>query len=363
MPATPDILRVRDLRTYFHADDTLVRAVDGISFRVPAGRSVGLAGESGSGKTQTALSILGLVDTAPGIVSGEIWIDGANMLADLETYCTLTMDGAPVVQKAVARWQRLHEERLRGVRGRTVSMVFQEPKSSFIPYRTIRQQLHETLEAVQVASDDDAIHGLLERLQFAQPKRIANSYPHELSGGESQRAMLALALAGNPRLLIADEPTTLLDAITQRRILDLLAELVADTRVALLLITHNLAMMRVLVDEVVILFGGTVMETGPVAQVLQDAPDVGHPYTQELIRAIEPAADTTAAPLNTEKNLVGCRYYHRCRLKDTLPEAKRTQCFHEQPPVVAIAEGHHVACWPRIEALGRDERSDVGEED
>src|SRR5690606_31505780 len=126
--------------------------------------------------------------------------------------------------------------------------------------------------------------------------RIANSYPHELSGGESQRAMLALALAGNPKLLIADEPTTLLDAITQRRILDLLAELVADIHVALLLITHNLAMMRMLVDEVVVLFGGTVMEAGPVTQVLQHAPDVGHPYTQDLIRATEPSADTTAAP-------------------------------------------------------------------
>lgn len=344
------ILRVRNLRTYFHADGTLVRAVDGVSFDVPTGRAVGLAGESGSGKTQTALSILGLLDTAPGIVSGDVWINQTNLLADLDTYCTLTLNDNPTVKKEVVRWRQVHEERLRAIRGRLVSMVFQEPKSSLIPYRTLRQQLRETLNVAQAPSDDDAIHALLEDLQFAQPRRIADSYPHELSGGESQRAMLGLALAGNPQLLIADEPTTLLDALTQRRVLDLLQQLVANTRVALLLITHNLAMMRLLVEDVVILFGGTVVEAGPVEDVLTDAPEHGHPYTKDLLQALDPSATLAATPLNTEKNLAGCRYYHRCRLKDALPASMRTRCLEEQPPLHPVAEGHMVACWARSDA-------------
>ena len=344
------LLAVRDLRTYYRTDGGFVRAVDGVSFEVQPGQSVGMAGESGSGKTQTALSMLGLLDGVPGIVGGEVWWEDENLLANLPAYCNRqeTPDGL-IVKKDVGRWRALHQRRLDPIRGEQMAMVFQEPKTSLFPYFTVADHLRETIAA---RSGKAAAHtyepqalDLLQQLRFDDPRRALQSYPHQLSGGESQRVMLGLALLGHPRLLIADEPTTLLDTITQRRILDLLGMLVADRHLALLLITHNLALLRLLVQHIVILYAGQVVEQGPTDQVIQSASDEGHPYTRDLIQTSRPTR--TGPAINVPKNSCGCQYYHRCSLKDTLPDRIRKRCLYERPPVVQIDATHTVACWAR----------------
>ena len=356
-PTTSPILSVRDLRTYYHTDAGFVRAVDGVSFDVPRGGSVGMAGESGCGKTQTALSILGLIDEAPGIIGGQVWVDGENLLDGLGAYCSLGQrDAMLTVVKDVDRWRAVHRRRLARVRGEKVSMVFQEPKSSLMPYLTVGEHLRETMVALDGKAGAHAHEatalGLLEKLRFAHPHRIFNSYPHELSGGESQRIMLGLALLGRPQLLIADEPTTLLDAVTQRGVLHMLAAVVEEMKLALLLITHNLALLQRMVDRVVVMFAGMIVEQGPTARVIETAPERGHPYTQDLLRAV-PDLDAptplprTATPvvLNPTINRQGCRYYHRCSLKDRLPETVQARCLHEVPPATTVEAGHSVACW------------------
>lgn len=356
-PPPPLLLSVHDLRTYYHTDAGFVRAVDGVSFDVPRGGSVGIAGESGCGKTQTVLSILGLIDEVPGIVSGQVWVDGENLLDGLEAYCSLEeRDDTVTVVKDVDRWRTVHHRRLAQVRGGKVSIVFQEPKSSLIPYLTVGEHLRETMRALDGKDGARAYQatalGLLEKLRFAHPHRILHSYPHELSGGESQRIMLGLALLGRPQLLIADEPTTLLDAATQHGVLHMLTAIVEEMKLALLLITHNLALLHRMVDRVVVMFAGMIVEQGPTGQVIDTAPERGHPYTQDLLRAVadpeapRPRPQTTLpAVLNPKINRQGCRYYHRCSLKNHLSEAVRARCRHEVPPPSAVEANHTVACW------------------
>ncbi len=361
MPAssTPSpLLSVRDLRTYYHTDAGFVRAVDGVSFDVPRGGSVGIAGESGCGKTQTALSILGLIDDAPGIVGGQVWVDGENLLDGLGACCSIQENnGALTVAKDVGRWRKLHHRRLTRVRGRKISIVFQEPRSSLIPYRTVGEHLRETMAALDgkeaTRAFEERAPALLEKLRFAHPDRVLHSYPHELSGGESQRVMLGLALMGRPQLLIADEPTTLLDAVTQRGVLEMLAAVVHEMNLALMLITHNLALLRLLVDRVVVMFAGQVVEQGPVAEVIDAAAgERSHPYTQDLLRVVAdldhpftlPRASTPTT-INPKVNRQGCRYFYRCRLKDRLSEDGKSRCLHEAPPAIPLEANHTVACW------------------
>ena len=360
--ASADVLTVQNLRTYYHKDGAFVRAVDGVSLRVPRNGSLGIAGESGSGKTQTALSIVGLLDDAPGIVGGAVWVDGVNVLDGLDELCTRNEDGGRLtITKDLRQWHTLHERRLRAVRGKKISMVFQEPKSSLIPYLTVGAHLRETLAALsgKEASDHYEAHAtdLLQRLEFQDPSRVLGCYPYELSGGESQRVMLGLALLGRPQLLIADEPTTQLDTVLQRRVLDMLAALVAEMKTALLLITHDLAVMRLMVDQVVIMFAGKILEAGPVASVINPANEQGHPYTQQLLQAASRTDYSATArqavassSLKTQVNTQGCRYYYRCGLKDVLPEAARKRCLHEEPPAVVVETNHTVACWARQNA-------------
>lgn len=344
------LLAVRDLRTYYRTEGAFVRAVDGVSFEVQPGQSVGMAGESGSGKTQTALSMLGLLDGVPGIVGGEVWWEDQNLLADLPAYCTRqeTPEGL-LIKKDVDGWRALYQHRLDTIQGEQIAMVFQEPKTSLFPYFTVADHLRETIAArsgkAAARTYEPQALDLLQQLRFDDPRRTLQSYPHQLSGGESQRVMLGLALLGNPRLLIADEPTTLLDTIIQRRILDLLGTLVTERHLALLLITHNLALLRLLVEHIVILYAGQVVEQGPTDQVIRPTSDCGHPYTRDLIRASR--TSRTGPMVTVPRNSCGCRYYHRCLLKDTLPERIRKRCLYETPPPVRIGPTHTVACWAR----------------
>jgi oligopeptide/dipeptide ABC transporter ATP-binding protein len=346
------VLAVRDLRTVFATNGSLVRAVDGVSVTVPRHGRVGLAGSSGSGKTQTALSVLGLLDAAPGIIGGDIWIDGRNVLDGLGDYCSWEdRDGHLTVSKDVGRWRALHERRLTPLRGEVLSMVVQEPRSALIPHLTVGEHLRETMAARGMSEDavsfDQAAEAMLERLRFNEPKALLRRYPHALSGGESQRVLVGLALLGRPDLLIADEPTTQLDAVTQRHVLDTLTALIDEADTALLLIAHDLDLLRLLTDRLVVLFAGTVVERGPTDGIAR-SPDASHPYTQALLRAQHGALDVMPEPLrSTERNLEGCRYYHRCALKDALPPSVRQRCRHERPPPVAVIEDHTVACWGR----------------
>jgi ABC-type dipeptide/oligopeptide/nickel transport system ATPase component len=287
-----DVVVVDGLSTYFYQEQQFVRAVEDVSFRIPEGGRFGLAGESGSGKTQTALAIAGLVEGVPGVVEGNLWIGGTNTLAELGTYCTVDRpEGDIRVRKDVQRWQRHREDVMSDLRGTVVSMVFQEPKGSLSPYYTIGEQARETVNAhfgpAAASTYEERVRPLLTQMEFQDPGRILASYPHELSGGQSQRAMLALALLSDPELLIADEPTTLLDAITERRVLELFTSLLEEQDLALLLITHDLGIMTYLVDEVAIMQDGRIVEQGAVSSIMNGTLDDRHSHTRELRQAAE----------------------------------------------------------------------------
>jgi ABC-type dipeptide/oligopeptide/nickel transport system ATPase component len=287
-----DVLVVDGLKTYFHQDRQFVRAVDDVSFRVEQGGLFGLAGESGSGKTQTALSVAGLVGGTPGVVAGDVWINGTNVLDELETYCSVDdTQGGLRIRKDVQRWRTHREERMASLRGSTIGMVFQEPRGSLSPYFTVGEQAKETV-ATHFGPDaattyEERVRPLLKRMEFGEPGRILSSYPHELSGGQSQRVMLTLALLTEPEMLIADEPTTALDAITERHVLDLFVSVIEERSLALLLITHDLGVMARLVNDVAIMRHGKIVEQGPVSRVMNGALGERHPYTRQLREAAE----------------------------------------------------------------------------
>jgi ABC-type dipeptide/oligopeptide/nickel transport system ATPase component len=285
-----DVLAVKGLSTYFYQDQQFVRAVENVSFRIPQGGRFGLAGASGSGKTQTALAIAGLVRGTPGVIDGEIWVDGINVLEGLADYCRVERTEEEVrVEKDVQGWRRHRARQRTEVLGRRVGMVFQEPKGSLSPYFTIGEQARETVAAhfgtEAAEAYRDRIHPLLDKMQFREPERILSSYPHELSGGQSQRVMLALTLLSEPSLLIADEPTTLLDAVTELRVLEMMDALARDQEVALLLITHDLGQMADLVDRVAVMHYGSIVEEGPVSQIMYGPIQERDAHTRELRRA------------------------------------------------------------------------------
>lgn len=287
-----DVVVVEGLTTYFHQDQQFVRAVEDISFRIPRGGRFGLVGESGSGKTQTALALAGLVEGMPGVIEGDIWIEGTNILSELGTYCRANRNGDGAhVEKDVQRWRRHRKNVMADIRGTVVSMVFQEPKGSLSPYFTVGEQARETVKAhfgpAAASTYEERVRPLLTQMEFQEPGRILSSYPHELSGGQSQRVMLTLALLSDPELLIADEPTTLLDAITERRVLELFASLLDEQDLALLLITHDLGIMSHLVDEVAIMQHGEIVEQGAVPTMMEGRLEDRHAHTRELRQAAE----------------------------------------------------------------------------
>ncbi|WP_438017044.1 ABC transporter ATP-binding protein [Sorangium sp. So ce315] len=323
------LLKVSDLRVSFTADGRVARVLDRVSFAVPRGRTVALVGESGCGKTITALSILRLLP-APyaSIDGGSIELDGKDLLA-------------------------LGEREMRAVRGGKIGMIFQEPMTSLNPVYTVGAQIAEAVRLHRPMSRGDArlyAVNLLRRVGFPEPEVRASSYPHELSGGMRQRVMIAMALAPGPSLLIADEPTTALDMTTQAQILDLLERIKAETGMSLLLIAHDLAVVGELADDIVVLYAGVVVEQGPARRVLA-APS--HPYTRSLLRSI-PARGLRPHRVRGQRSLRlptipgglpdlrdpprGCRFQDRC-------EAVFDRCRAEPPDMYAVppGAGHHAA--------------------
>jgi oligopeptide/dipeptide ABC transporter ATP-binding protein len=323
MEQTP-LLQVRDLRTYFNIEGRWARAVDGVSFDVYPGEVLGIVGESGSGKSVTALSIMKLIPDPPGrIVGGQVLYKGLDLV---------TLDYADMYR----------------IRGKEIAMVFQEPMTSLNPVFPIGMQIAEVLQAHEGLSEEDARYRaaeLLTQVGIPDAERRLNDYPHQFSGGMRQRVMIAIALACNPSILIADEPTTALDVTIQAQILELIVELKSKRGdAAIILITHNLAVVAEMCNRVMVMYGGKVQE---IADVFELFGNPLHPYTQGLLVSI-PRPELpeyrgkrlVAIPGNVPSimNLPrGCKFCTRC-------SQAIERCFTEEPPLVEITADHFVRC-------------------
>ncbi|HVH77559.1 MAG TPA: ABC transporter ATP-binding protein [Stellaceae bacterium] len=322
------LLEVKDLHTEFRTGVGTVRAVDGVSYTVERGETVAIVGESGSGKSVGALSILRLIPDPPGrVTGGEVWFDGRDLL-------------------------KLPEETMREIRGGDIGMVFQEPMTSLNPVLTIGRQLTETVEQHRGldrgAAEKRAVE-LLQLVGIADPRRRLKQYPHQLSGGMRQRVMIAIALSCDPKLIIADEPTTALDVTIQAQILELMRELTRRLDVALIIITHNLGMVARYAQRVNVMYAGRIVESGSAADIYR-APR--HPYTIALLRSV-PRLDRPrqarldpieGQPPDLTRLDAGCAFRPRCRFA---VEA----CGHARPPLEAAGSGHLAACF-RSRELG-----------
>ncbi|MCK5145824.1 ABC transporter ATP-binding protein [bacterium] len=347
-----DIITVEGLKTYFCSNGKIIKAVDDVSFSVAPMQRIGIAGESGSGKTQTMYSIMGLNTGVPGIIDGKIEIHGQDVLRDLSNYCKIVhSDGNTMIKKDVYKWARLHHSRMREIRGSVISMVFQEPKTALSPFFTVGKQLTETLKVrgTEGSASQEMINSLLAKMQFDSIREIMKKYPHQLSGGESQRIMLALALIGQPQVLIADEPTTALDAVIRHRIIDLLGELFHDSQSSLIYVSHNLKVLKEFVEDLIVMYGGRIVEKGPIKDILKEDYDASHPYTVAL-RSYLNNSNKVHRTHNFQINQAitdrsGCQYYCRCPLIGRVSERQRKLCQNEQPSLLSTSSGHEVACW------------------
>jgi oligopeptide/dipeptide ABC transporter ATP-binding protein len=318
------LLEVRDLRTSFKTRDGMVRAVTGVDFSVRRGEIVGLVGESGCGKSVTSLSILGLINPPGRIESGEVLFDGEDLL-------------------------KLREDRLRSIRGDRIAMIFQQPTSSLNPVMDVGFQLGEVLEIhrnMKRRAARQRAEELLRMVGIPDPKRRLDSHPHEMSGGMAQRVMIAMALACEPELLIADEPTTALDVTIQAQILDLMRTLQRETGTAIVLITHDLGVVAEMCDRVAVMYAGEIVEQTDVRSLFARPQ---HPYTQGLIGSIpilgQPKEELAVIPGNVP-NLIdlpsGCRFAERCIAREEHGNVLATRAHPELRP---IAAGHDVRCW------------------
>jgi peptide/nickel transport system ATP-binding protein len=324
------LLQVDNLRTWFDTLTGTVRSVDGLSFNVRAGQTLGIVGESGCGKSVTALSIMRLVPTPPGRHGGAVHYRGTDLL-------------------------KLPEREMRAIRGNRISMIFQEPMTSLNPVISIGRQIAETVQLHQKASRAEAHNRAVEMLrtvQIPEAERRASEYPHQLSGGMRQRVMIALALACNPEVLIADEPTTALDVTIQAQIVDLIKRLQAERGMGMILITHDLGVVAESCDRVVVMYAGKKVEEADVIDLF-DRPL--HPYTRALMASM-PAMNTSTTrlaeipgmvPAPSELGKVGCAFAPRCKYANS-------RCVTETPKLTQWGDSHTVACFAveegRIEA-------------
>lgn len=313
------LLKVQGLKTYFFTPRGVVQAVDGIDVHLMPGETLGIVGESGSGKSVTSLSIMRLISDPGEIVEGSIEFDGINLLD-------------------------LPEEVMRTYRGNRISMIFQQPTSCLNPVYTVGSQITETLQIHQSLSPEDAQKRAIELLKLVRlpdAEQRMNSYPHEISGGQAQRIMIAMALACNPALLIADEPTTALDVTIQAQILELMRELRNTISTAIILITHDLGVIAEMADRVVVMYAGQVVESSTVNQLFDEPL---HPYSTALLNSMPFLGDESGRTLEAIEGTVpmminppvGCRFADRC--------SKRFDRCDKAPPLVAH-EGRQVRCW------------------
>ena len=322
------LLEVKDLKTHFFTMDGVVKAVDGVSYDLEEGETLGLVGESGCGKSVSALSVMRLIPNPPGeIISGEILLDGEDIL-------------------------KVDMEDMRNIRGAKISMVFQEPMTSLNPVLTVERQLTETLQLHMGMSKEESQRegvNLLSRVGIPDPESRIKQYPHQFSGGLRQRGMIAMALSCNPRLIIADEPTTALDVTIQAQILDLMKSLTTEFGVALIVITHNLGVVARYADRVNIMYAGKVIERGNAREIYANP---RHPYTVGLLRSVPRLDLPRRAKLDPIEgqppDLIhlpgGCSFAPRCKWAVD-------KCKTDIPELTEAGEGHLSACW-RAEDLG-----------
>lgn len=316
------LLEVKNLRTYFFTEDGVVPAVDGVNFHINAGETLGVVGESGCGKSVTSISILRLVPN----VSGKI-MEGSEILFQGKDLLKLT------------------EKEMRQIRGNDISMIFQEPMTSLNPVMKIGKQLSEVLILHQNKTKQEALEIAIEMLGLvgiSRPEKIVHEYPHSLSGGMRQRVMIAMALACNPQLLIADEPTTALDVTIQAQILQLMRKLKADFNASVMLITHNLGVVAETCQRVIVMYAGKVVEEGSVFEIFEEPK---HPYTQGLLKSV-PKLHTKTEVLDSIPGSVpnplkmpkGCRFEPRC--SKAMPI-----CKEKQPELTILGEERTVRCF------------------
>jgi len=314
-------LEIKDLRISFASEGKRVEVVSGVSINIPKGKVVGVVGESGCGKTVTALSVMRLIPEPPGkIDGGEIIFDGADIL-------------------------KYADRDMQSIRGNRISMIFQEPISSLNPVFTVGDQIGEALRThlkISRQQEKQRVIELLKLVGIPAPEKRMNNYPHEMSGGMSQRVMIAMALACNPEVLIADEPTTALDVTIQAGILELIDDLRVKMGMAVLLITHDLGIIAEVADEVYVMYAGKVVEQGFTADIFKEP---HHPYTVGLLNSV-PDLHENKEMLNAIPGVVpspdnfpsGCRFQDRCPLVID-------KCRTDEPPLEEISSGHAAACW------------------
>jgi peptide/nickel transport system ATP-binding protein len=326
MPSAASLLEIEGLKTHFFTRDGVVRAVDGVSFSVAPGETLAVVGESGCGKSVTSLSILRLIASPPGrIVEGSIRFQGQDLLA-------------------------LSERGMRDIRGNEISMIFQEPMTSLNPVLSVGRQITETLTLHRGLSKEAAKARAVEMLRLVgipEPDSRLRQYPHEFSGGMRQRVMIAIALACDPKLLIADEPTTALDVTVQAQILDLMRQLKARTGTAIILITHSLGVVAEMAQRVIVMYGGRKVEEAPVGALFATP---RHPYTRALLRSVPRLrsslsgngkarlAEIAGVVPSLKEAIAGCIFAPRCRHASE-------RCRQSYPPLEQKAAGHWVACW------------------
>jgi oligopeptide/dipeptide ABC transporter ATP-binding protein len=353
------LLSIDNLRTYFYSRSrrAFVRSVDGASLGVARGETLGVVGESGSGKTVAALSAAGLVSGGPGVIGGRIEFNSRNLLEGLERYVKVKEQDSRVmaVEKDESGWRKRAEDLMAGVRGKEIAMIFQNPRAALNPYSTVGAQLVEAIRLhTKYKSNGEAkeraLHWL-ERVRIDSPRLRFDNFPFGMSGGMCQRAMIAMALCAEPSLLIADEPTTGLDATIQARIVELLGELKAETGITTLLISHDISVIRRLSDRIAVMYAGTVVETGTVPEVLRPHATEQHPYTAALLASVPSAeAIRNKSALqaiegevpDTIEQARGCRFYGRC---NRVTDAVRSRCANLEPPLAEVAPGHQLRCW------------------
>lgn len=326
-PETP-LLQVSGLKTVFRQGESVVSAVDDVNFDVRRGETLAIVGESGSGKSVTAMSILRLIPSPPGdIEEGEILFDGRDLLS-------------------------LSEEEIRRVRGNDIAMIFQEPMSSLNPVLTIGRQLSEPIQVHRRVQGRKAIRQrcieLLRQVRIADPEARLDAYPHQLSGGMRQRAMIAMALACEPQLIIADEPTTALDVTVQAQILELLKDLTRKNNTSMIMITHDLGVVARYAERINVMYAGRIVERGTALEIFEQPK---HPYTIGLMESmprLDQAPGTRLQPIEGQPPDLsnppsGCRFHPRCRFAVA-------RCREEAPPLKQLSDEHWNACWVDVDA-------------
>jgi peptide/nickel transport system ATP-binding protein len=336
---TAPILQVRDLRTQFRTEGRVVTVVDGVSFDLAPGESLGIVGESGSGKSMTALSILRLVPDPGQVVGGQVLFRDQDLL-------------------------QVSGEEIREIRGRDIAMIFQDPQSSLNPVLRTGFQIDEAMLAHHEATHREAHQRtieLLRKVRIPAPERRVKDFPHQLSGGMRQRAMIAMGLANAPAILIADEPTTALDVTVQAQILELLSDLNRELGTAIIMITHNMGVVAGLCSRVIVMYAGQIVEQGPVDQIFEHPQ---HPYTWSLLKSIPRVDALRHERLRSIEGLApdmqalpaGCRFHPRCPFRIE-------KCFVDEPRLQDVAPNQVAACWVTMDRarkeMGADELNDI----